>query len=196
MTLLYLHTLSLLLWLLQLSAPLHLRQDLEQDLQKLQQSGHFISDTSTDRPSLQTLQQDLQLFSLVANLDLSQATDTSYTQGKHHVRVWRLKEGQIQKIVQVDSQLAMDTVVTQRYLENRPPSQHRIQNTFTLRSYSISTADAAAKLLYLREAEQGLLQYTLGEKEVQVTYMKSKDGLSDVLPKYRQEVQQLLQQSM
>ncbi|ARS36202.1 hypothetical protein [Pontibacter actiniarum] len=171
---------------------LHLQQDLQKDLAKLQQSNrYFISDNSTLNPSLQGLAQDLQLFALVANLDLSQASYQAQQQGPHRVEQWLFSEGEIRSITQVQSNVAVDTVVTQRYLENRPPTQQRIQNNFTFRTYLISTSSGQAKLYYLTEAEQGLLAYRLGERQVEIGYTAAKEGLSDVLPAYRQEVKRL-----
>ncbi|MDX5436875.1 MAG: hypothetical protein LPK03_06745 [Pontibacter sp.] len=167
---------------------LQLRQDLQKDLDKLQQSRYFISDNTTLSPNLQTVANDLQLFGLVSNLDLSQATYTWQQEGEHQVHRWRFDEGQIKSITQIQTNMQVDTVVTQRYLENRPATQHRIQNSFTFRTYLISTADDQHKLYYLTEDKQGLLAYRLGEKQVEVKYSEAKEGLSDVLPGYRKEI--------
>lgn len=167
---------------------LQLRQDLQKDLDKLQQSRYFISDNTTLSPNLQTVANDMQLFGLVSNLDLSQATYTWQEEGEHQVHRWRFDEGQIKSITQIQTNMQVDTVVTQRYLENRPATQHRIQNSFTFRTYLISTADDQHKLYYLTEDKQGLLAYRLGEKQVEVKYSEAKEGLADVLPGYRKEI--------
>ncbi|RIJ42805.1 hypothetical protein [Pontibacter oryzae] len=171
---------------------LQLKQDLQKDLSRLQQrNSYFISDNSTDQPSVKSIANDLQLFALVANLDLSRTTHNTQQQGPHQIQQWTFSEGQIRRVVQVESIIALDTVVTQRYLENRPPTQHRVQNTFTFRTYFVSTDDAQHKLHYLTEAEQGLLAYTLGEKQVEVSYTSPKEGLTDILAKYKNEAKQL-----
>ncbi|MCX2740000.1 hypothetical protein [Pontibacter anaerobius] len=175
------------------SSQLRLQQDLQKDLNRLQQSNsYFISDNSNLSPTVQSMAEDLQLFSLVANLDLSNATYIQQQQGPHQVHRWKFDEGEIRSIVQIQSNIDLDTVVTQRYLENRAPTQHRIRNSFSFRTYYISTASEPNKLYYLTEEEQGLLAYHLGEKQVEISYTSAKDGLSDILPKYRKEVQQLI----
>lgn len=180
-------------YMIALAPPLHLQQDLEQDIARLKKdSRFFISDNSTQIPTVQTVVNDLQLFQLVASLDLSKATYSSNTIGNHQVSVWQLPEGDIRKIYQIESTVHLDTVVTQRYLDNRPPTQKRIRNDFTFRSYAVSTAAAPLKLYYLTEADQGLLSYRFGEKQVEITYAATKEGLPDVLPYYRKEVKQLL----
>lgn len=180
-------------YMIALAPPLHLQQDLEQDIARLKKdSRFFISDNSSQIPTVQTVVNDLQLFQLVASLDLSKATYSSNTIGNHQVSVWQLPEGDIKSIYQIESRIHLDTVVTQHYLDNRPPTQKRIRNDFTFRSYAVSTAAAPLKLYYLTEADQGLLSYRLGEKQVEITYAATKEGLPDVLPYYRKEVKQLL----
>lgn len=191
-------SLSLLLpllfpYIIAVAPGLHLQRDLEQDLTRLTtDSRYFISDNSTQSPSVQTVTRDLQLFQLAASLDLSNATYTSKTIGNHQVEVWQLSEGDIKSVYQIESKIHLDTIVTQRYLDNRTPTQQRIMNDFTFRSYAISTAAEPLKLYYLTEAAQGLLSYRLGEKQVEITYAATKEGLTDVLPGYRKEVKQIL----
>lgn len=173
---------------------LKLQQDIRKDLARLQQgNSYFISDNTSETASLQSIQSDLQLFGLVSNLDLSNATYSERQQGPHQVRQWKFDEGEITSITQVESNIHLDTVVTQRYLENRPPSQHRITNDFIFRTYQVATTSDPAKLFYLTEAEQGLLAYKLGKKQVQVSYTSGKRGLNDLLPTYKEEVQKLLE---
>ncbi|TPE43487.1 hypothetical protein [Pontibacter mangrovi] len=177
------------------TSQLQLLQDLKQDLQQLQSgNSHFISDNSTLSPSVETVAQDLQLFGLIAHLDLSQASYTWQEQGQHQVHRWKFDEGDIRSIVEIQSSIPLDTVVTVRYLDGKPPTQQHIANTFTFRAYFISTVDTPNKLYYLTEEEQGLLGYRLGEKLVEVTYASAKKGLSDVLPRYKEEVRQLVLQ--
>ena len=173
---------------------LHLQQDLEQDLEQLtKDSRYFISDNSTETPTVQTVANDLQLFQLAANLDLSKASHSSKVIKNHQVSVWRFPDGDIKSIYQIESKVQLDTVITQRYLDRRTPTQKRITNDFTFRTYAISTHTEPLKLYYLTEKTQGLLSYHLGEKQVEITYAAPKEGLSDVLPKYKEEVKQLLQ---
>ena len=173
---------------------LHLQQDLQKDLAKLQQnSRYFISDNSSLSPSLQGIANDLQLFALVSDLDLEKATHSQQQQGPHQVQQWTFSEGDIRQITQIQSEIQLDTVVTQRYLENRAPTQQRVMNDFTFRTYLVSTSREPAKLYYLTEATQGLLAYRLGERQVEINYADKKQGLVDVLPKYEAEIQALIQ---
>ncbi|MDX5435610.1 MAG: hypothetical protein LPK03_00340, partial [Pontibacter sp.] len=129
---------------------------------------------------------------LVSGLDLSKATYSQQQVGQHQVQQWHFTDGEIKSITQLESMIALDTVVTQRYLESRPPSQHRIQNNFTFRVYQIDTASEPAKLFYLSETDQGLLMYRLGEKEAQISYLSPKNGLNNLLPVYQEKVMRLL----
>ncbi|MFD2513614.1 hypothetical protein ACFSRY_07030 [Pontibacter locisalis] len=177
-----------------LSGPeqLRLQQDIQKDADLLRSSRYFISDNTSETASLQTIQNDLQLFGLVSNLDLSNATYSERQQGPHQVKQWKFDEGDLYSITQIESNIHLDTVITQRYLENRPPSQHRITNDFTFRTYQVATSSDPDKLVYLTEAEQGLLAYKLGEKRVEISYTSPKRGLNDLLPEYKEEVQKLL----
>jgi len=174
------------------SSKLHLQQDLQKDLRQLQQNdSHFISDNSSLTPSVETVAEDLQLFSLVASLDLSQASYTWQEEGPHQIHRWRLDEGEIRSITEIQSTILLDTVVTQRYADNKPSTQQHIQNSFTFRTYLVSTASQQNKLYYLTEEEQGLLAYRLGEKQVEITYSPPKKGLADVLPGFVRQIDKL-----
>ncbi|WP_347158235.1 hypothetical protein [Pontibacter chitinilyticus] len=190
--------LPLLTSLLLLVVPdsLQLQQDLAQNLSKLQQDGqYYISDSGSPSPSLQTVENDLQLFAVVAHMDLSQATYSNRRFGNHQVEKWEFPEGNIKTIYQIQSNVHLDTVVTQRYLDNRAPTQHRITNDFVFRTYAVSTATSPLKLYYLTEATQGLLEYRIDNRQVQIGYANNKAGLADYLPQLKQEVADLVQQT-
>ncbi|MCJ8167604.1 hypothetical protein MKJ04_22365 [Pontibacter sp. E15-1] len=183
----------LLSFVMSVSQTLYLQQDITQDYARLaRENRYFISDNSTQTPSLETVARDLLLFQLAASLDLTQATHSSHTSGNHRVDVWQFAESEITSIYQIESKVHLDTVVTQRFLDNVPPRQQRITNDFTFRSYAVATAGEPQKLYYLTEADQGLLAYRLGEKEVQINYSAAKEGLADVLEGYKKEIAQLL----
>jgi hypothetical protein len=178
-------------------ATLKLKHDILKDVNKLQQSkSYFISDNTTETASLEGILDDLKLFGLVANLDLSKANYTSTKEGKHEIQKWSFENGELKSITQLESNIHLDTVITQHYLENRPPSQHRIINDLSFRAYQISTKSDPDKLFYLTEDDQGLLAYKIGEKLVGVSYTSAKQGLIDLLPKYKEEVQMLLKKKI
>ncbi|WP_242927570.1 hypothetical protein [Pontibacter vulgaris] len=164
-----------------------LKQDLEKDLKLLNSSSVFISDNTSASPSVQTLVHDLQLFGVIATIDLTNSKYSSSSQGKHKIQKWQFQEGNIKAIYQIETSIALDTTVTQRYLE-RAPTQHRIQNKFLFRTYAVSTAADSEHLYYMTEAEQGLLEYRIGTRQIQVNYPDKKEGLDDILPKMEEEV--------
>ncbi|PKV66343.1 packaged DNA stabilization protein [Pontibacter ramchanderi] len=171
---------------------LQLADDIRKDAQLLANTSVFISDNATLSPSLQTVDSDMQLFLVTASIDLSLSRYSAKQLGKHHVQTWRFNEGNITAIHQIETSIDLDTVVTQRYLENRAPTQQRIQNNFQFRTYAVSTADAPIKLYYLTEAEQGLLEYKIDDRHVELVYSKKKQGLSDLMPKVKDELDQLV----
>lgn len=173
---------------------LQLGQDLGKDAKILANTSVFISDNATLSPSLRTVESDLELFYVMASINLSQSRYSARQQGKHHIQTWRFDEGNIKAIHQIETTLALDTVVTQRYLEDRAPTQQRIQNNFKFRTYTVSTADAPIKLYYLTEDEQGLLEYKIDDRHVELVYSKKKQGLSDIMPKMKDELDQLVVQ--
>jgi len=172
------------------------KQDLEKDLKRLSTSSVFISDNTSASPSLQTIAHDLQLFGVVATIDVSNSKYSQSTKGNYKVQQWCFPEGNIKAIYQLETTIALDTVVTQRYLENRAPTQHRIQNTFKFRAYAVSTAEDPQQLYYFTEAEKGLLEYRIGVRQVQLNYSAKKEGLSDVLPKVEEQVSKVLSSVM
>ncbi|WP_162427139.1 hypothetical protein [Pontibacter pudoricolor] len=169
-----------------------LRQDLEKDLAKLAGTSVFISDNTSASPSVQTIVDDLQLFGVAATIDLSNIKYSQSSQGNHTIHVWAFKEGDITSLYQIETTIALDTVVTQRYLENRAPTQHRIQNRFTFHTYAVSTSAHPLRFYYMTEAEQGLLEYRIGNRQVLVNYPAKKEGLSDILPKIQDQVSLVL----
>ena len=173
-------------------ADLQLAQDIRKDAQILENTSVYISDNSSFSPSLQTIASDLQLFLVTASIDLSQSRYSNSQQGKHLIHSWRFNDGDIKAIHQIDTSVDLDTVVTQRYLENRAPTQQRIQNSFKFRTYVVSTASTPIKLYYLTEDEQGLLEYKIDDRHVELIYPKKKNGLSDIMPKLRGELDRLV----
>ena len=170
-----------------------LLQDITQNLTKLQNdSRYYISDNASPSPSLQTVANDLQLFGVAASIDLSQASYSSRRDGNNLIEKWAFPDGAIEAIYQIQSTIHLDTVVTQRYLDSRPPTQHHITNDFTFRTYAVSTPSAPVKLYYLVEADQGLLEYRINDRQVQIGYAEKKEGLSDVLPQLQEEIRGLL----
>lgn len=171
---------------------LQLSQDLSKDARILANTSVFISDNATLSPSMRTVESDLELFYVMASINLSQSKYSARQQGKHHVQTWRFSEGNIKAIHQIETTMALDTVVTQRYLEDRAPTQERIQNNFKFRTYAVSTTDALIKLYYLTEDEQGLLEYKIDDRHVELVYPKKKVGLSDLMPKVKDDLDQLV----
>jgi hypothetical protein len=171
---------------------LQLGQDLSKDAKILANTSVFISDNATSNPSMRTIESDLELFYVMASINVSQSKYSARQQGKHHVQTWRFDEGNIKAIHQIETTLALDTVVTQRYLEDRAPTQQRIQNNFKFRTYAVSTTDALIKLYYLTEDEQGLLEYKIDDRHVELVYPKKKQGLSDIMPKVKDELDELV----
>ena len=169
-----------------------LKQDLEKDLKRISSTSVFISDNTSASPSVQTIVHDMQLFGVIATIDLTNSKYNQSTQGNHKIHVWKFPEGSIKSLYQIETTIALDTVVTQRYLENRSPTQHRIQNNFTFRTYAVSTSDDPLHFYYMTEAEQGLLAYRIGNRQVQVNYPSKKEGLSDILPKVEENISTVL----
>ncbi len=181
-----------LLFFTQNDGSLHLAQEIEKDLKVLNSTPVFISDNTSASPTVQTIANDLQLFQVIASIDLRAGKYSQTTQGNHKIQKWQFPEGQIKAIYQIESVIALDTVVTQRYLENRAPTQHHIRNNFTFRTYAVSTANSPIKLHYFTEAEQGLLEYNIDDRQVQINYPDTKEGLSDILQKVEEEVDRVL----
>lgn len=171
---------------------LQLGQDLRKDAKILASTSVFISDNATLSPSMRTIESDLELFYVMASINLSESKYSARQQGRHHIQTWRFSEGNIKAIRQIETTIALDTVVTQRYLENRAPTQQRIQNNFKFRTYAVSTADALIKLYYLTEDEQGLVEYKIDDRHVELVYSKKKLGLSDIMPKVKDELDRLV----
>ena len=191
------HPLSLLFpilfaFILNQDSNLQLGQDINKDVSILANTSVFISDNATLSPSMQTIESDLGLFSVMASINLSQSKYSARQQGKHHVQTWRFDEGHIKAIYQIETTITLDTVVTQPYLEDRAPTQQRIQNNFKFRTYAVSANDAPIKLYYLTEDEQGLLEYKIDDRHVELVYPKKKLGLSDIMPKVKDELDVLV----
>jgi hypothetical protein len=170
-----------------------LKQDLLADADKLQHSkGYFISDNSSETASILNIIQDLKLFGLVATLDLGSATLSQRQIGQHNISKWTFKTGELESITQLESSIALDTIITQHYLEDRPPSQHRIKNNFLFRTYQVALKGQPNKLFYLTETDQGLLTYSVGDKTVSLSYKSAKQGLNDLLPEFKTKVRDIL----
>jgi hypothetical protein len=172
---------------------LNLGADIAKDWAILQKdSRYFISDNASDNPSIQTIESDLQIIQVVAAIDLSNSVYSSRQRGDWLVHKWQFEDSSIKAIYQFERTIALDTVVTETYLDNKAPTQRKIQNNFTFRSYAVSTNDSPLKFYYLTEQDQGLLEYQVEKRKVEINYSTKKEGLSDVLPKVQKEMESLL----
>ncbi len=180
----------LLLWLQ--SGEFMLKQDLMKDAKILSGSSVFISDNTHVSPTIKHIAHDLQLFGLAASIDLGKATHTSENRQGTAIQHWALPEGNIRDLYQVDLSIVTDTIVDQHYLV-KPSTQQRLSIDSSFRAY-ILVAENGPVLYYLTELDQGLLQYRIGEREVQLNYPNKKEGLSDVMPMVEAEMDQLLKE--
>lgn len=171
-----------------------LRQDLEKDAKILSSGPVFITDNTSASPTIDQVAHDLQLFGVAATIDLSKTNYSTENRQGHAVQKWKFTEGAIKAIYQIETTIVLDTVVVQRYLENRAPTQHRVQNTFTFRAYAVTMANNTAGLFYLTEVQQGLLNYRIGNRHIQLNYPAKKEGLSDIQPAIEAELDKLLSQ--
>ncbi len=178
--------------LLNRSEEFTLNKDIEKDQQLLSSGFVYINDNTTSSPSMETVAKDLQLFQVAGFISTDGAAHSSSTQGRHTINKWQFTEGNIQAIYQVESTIALDTVVTQQYLDGKPPTQQRITNGFTFRTYVVATDSAPLQLLYMTEADQGLLEYRIERRKVGVGYSKKKEGLNEILPVFTAEIENLL----
>ncbi|TXK52059.1 hypothetical protein FVR03_01985 [Pontibacter qinzhouensis] len=175
-------------------ATLLLQQDIAKDYQLLQGGQYFISDNTSSSPSLRTIESDLQLFQVVASVDLGSAQYSTNSSGRHQIKKWNFQEGDLKALYQIESTLALDTTVAVRYLDNKPPTQQHLKNTFRFRTYVVATTSAPDRLLYITEADQGLILYRMDIRQVEMVYSKQKEGLSAALPAFIAEIDQLVTQ--
>lgn len=179
------------------AAELTLGKDILKDWSKLQKdAGYFISDSSSDDPSLETIASDLQVISVVAAIDLSNSVYSGRLMGDWVVHKWEFDDSSIDAIYQFERTIALDTVVTNKYLEKKAPTKQQIKNNFTFRAYAVSTTDAPLKVYYLTEEDQGLLEYKLDDRTVQVNYAAKKEGISDILPQIQKELEFLFEETV
>ncbi|MFT2009079.1 hypothetical protein ACMA1I_10425 [Pontibacter sp. 13R65] len=176
------------------STTLLLQKDIEKDYRLLQGGQYFISDNTSSSPSLRTIESDLQLFQLVARVDLSSADYSTSTSGRHQIKKWKFQEGDLKALYQIESTVALDTTVAVRYLDNKAPTQQHLKNTFRFRTYVVATTSAPDRFLYITEADQGLILYRMDIRQVEMVYSKQKEGLSAALPAFIAEIDHLVTQ--
>ncbi|QCR20952.1 hypothetical protein [Pontibacter sp. SGAir0037] len=180
------------LFLLRADSTFTLLEDIAKDQQLLTNDFVYVDDNTSINSTVASVLEDLQLFQVAGSIGVEGAKHTSNTQGNHTIHKWAFPEGDIKAIYQIESQVALDTVVTQQYLDGKAPKQQRIMNNFRFRAYAVATSSAPLKMYYLTEEEQGLLAYRIDQKEVNIGYSKKKNGLTDLLPVYTAQVERLL----
>jgi hypothetical protein len=169
-----------------------LQQDLVKDAKILSGSPVFITDNTSATPTINHVAHDLKVFGLAATIDLSKSNYSTQSRNSHAIQKWEFKDGPIKAVYQIETTVAIDTIVVQRYLENRAPTQHRVQNTFTFRVYALTAADNSLSLYYLTEKEQGLLEYKIGDRHIHLNYPTKKEGLNDIQPAIQNGLDKLL----
>lgn len=173
-----------------------LGKDIQKDWAKLQKDkDYFISDNASDDPSIQTIASDLQIIHVASAIDLSNSVYSGRLLGDWVVHKWEFEDSNIEAIYQFERTIALDTVVTNKYLENKPPTRQPIKNNFTFRAYAVSTKASPLKFYYLTEQDQGLLEYKVDDRTVQVNYATKKEGISDILPKMQKELEFVVEEA-
>jgi hypothetical protein len=179
------------------AAQLNLGKDIQKDWEKLQKDSRvFISDNSSDSPSLQTIASDLQIIHVVSTIDLSNSVYSGRLMGDWVVHKWQFDESSIKAIYQYERTIALDTVVTDTYLDKKAPTQQQVKNNFTFRAYAVTTTDSPVKFYYLTEQDQGLLEYKVDDRLVQVNYASKKNGLSDIMPRVQKEMEFMIEETI
>lgn len=179
------------------AAQLNLGKDIQKDWAKLQKdTGYFISDNSSDSPSLETIVSDLQIIHVVSAIDLSNSVYSGRLMGDWVMHKWQFDDSNIEAIYQFERTIDLDTVVTNTYLENKAPTKQQVKNSFTFRAYAVSTTASPLKFYYLTEQEQGLLEYKVDDRHVQVNYAGKKEGLSDIMPRIQKELEFLIEDTI
>lgn len=193
-----LHSLFILFFaLFTQAAQLNLGKDIQKDWEKLQKDSRiFISDNSSDSPSLQTIASDLEVIHVVAQIDLSNSVYSGRLMGDWVVHKWQFDDSHIKAIYQYERTIALDTVVTDTYLENRAPTQQQVKNNFSFRAYAVTTTGSPIKFYYLTEQDQGLLEYKVDDRTVQVNYATKKEGLSDIMPRVQKEMEFMIEETI
>jgi hypothetical protein len=182
---------------IQLAAQLDLGKDIQKDWTRLQKdSRYFISDNTSDSPTLEIIAGDLQNIHVISAIDLSNSVYSGRLLDDWVMHKWQFDDSNIKAIYQFERTIKLDTVVTNTYLENRPPTQQQVKNTFTFRAYAVSTNASPLKFFYLTEEDQGLLEYKVDGRYVQVNYAKKKEGLSDIMPRIQQELELLIEEAI
>lgn len=178
------------------AAQLNLGKDIQKDWAKLQKDSRvFISDNSSDTPSLETIASDLEIIHVVSTIDLSNSVYSGRLMGDWVVHKWEFEDSNIKAIYQFERTMALDTVVTDKYLEKKAPTQQKVKNNFTFRAYMVTTTATPLKFFYLTEQEQGLLEYKVDKRTVQVNYATQKNGLSDIMPSIQKELNFLIEET-
>lgn len=178
----------------QLVAQLDLGKDIQKDWARLQKdSRYFISDNSSDSPTLETIASDLQIINVVSAIDLSNSVYSGRLMDDWVMHKWQFDDSNIKAIYQFERTIKLDTVVTNTYLEKKAPTQQQVKNSFTFRAYAVSTNASPLKFYYLTEEDQGLLEYKVDDRYVQVNYAKKKEGLSDIIPRVQKELKFLIE---
>lgn len=175
---------------------LTLGKDIQKDWAKLQKDkDYFISDNASDDPSIQTIASDLQIIHVASAIDLSNSVYSGRLLGDWVVHKWEFDDSSIEAIYQFERTIALDTVVTNKYLENKAPTQQQIKNNFTFRAYAVSTTASPLKFYYLTEDVQGLLEYKVDDRAVQVNYATKIEGISDILPQVQKELKFVVEEA-
>lgn len=193
-----LHSLFILFFsFLTQAAQLTLGKDIEKDWARLQKdSRYFISDNTSDSPSLETIASDLHIIHVVSLIDLSNSVYSGRIMEDWVMHKWQFDDSNIKAIYQFERTIALDTVVTNTYLEGRAPTQQQVKNNFTFRAYAVATTASPVKFFYLTEQDQGLLEYKVDDRSVQVNYATKKEGLSDIMPRINKELEFLIEDTV
>lgn len=150
---------------------------LSEDRQILQQ-GQFLGDTS-----------NINFFDKFVRLDISKFEYSAQYKGNHHIHIWTSKKYRIIKIL---SKIPIDTVVYQRALNGTITNPKNINVTFEFVTYQFIELQVPQKLTYLTIKHEGLSEYSINDKEYQISYVSAFVGMDLVYNKTKKEIISIL----
>ncbi len=153
---------------------------LSQDRETLQQ-GQFLGDTSK-----------IKLFDKFVRQDISKFEHSSKDNGNHHIDIWTSNNS---KIIKISSKIPIDTVVYRNELNGTRTNPKNIKVTFEFITYQFTQLQVPQKLTYLTIKHEGLSEYSIDDKEYQISYVSAFVGMDLVYNKTKKEVMTILTQN-
>lgn len=170
----------------------NLSRDLKNDYQILKTARYYIEGNMNGKSGYRSLTEvsaDFKMFRTIVKTDLSTFKFSQVTHGYFTLFKWQKSSGKIWAIYQLSVAMPVDTVFEQNSINSAGPKEKfHVKTTINYSAYKIELAGENGTITYLTQKGQGLENYSIDNKKIEIAYESVVLQPASVSPKLREAI--------